>query len=101
MLRGVVLLLVVFVAACGPSVDETSTGAEIYQATCAGCHGAELKGQATIPALGAGSPVSEQPRQYLVDTITNGRSRMPSFGHTLTETQIESVVDFVMDQQGR
>jgi mono/diheme cytochrome c family protein len=96
-----VLGLAIVLAACGPEIPEGATGEEIYPITCARCHGGDLSGIGTTPGIGAGSPASDEPRQYLVDTVTNGRSRMPSFGGTLTSEQIDLVVDYVMEQQGR
>ena len=103
-MRRVVPLLVLglALAACGgPDIPADATGEEIYPITCARCHGGDLQGIGTTPPIGAGSPASLQPRQYLVDTVTNGRSRMPAFRNTLTADQIDLVVDYVMDEQGR
>ncbi len=96
-LTGIVLTL----SACGVEIPEDATGEEIYPITCARCHGGDLSGIGTTPGIGAGSPSSREPRQYLVDTVTNGRSRMPSFDSTLTPEQIDLVVDYVMEEQGR
>lgn len=94
------VLLAAVLAACSPPIAEDAPGDEIYRAYCAGCHGDRLQG-GTGPALGVGSPSVDRPRQYFVDTTTNGRSRMPGFGSTLSEDQIARVVDFILDEQGR
>lgn len=93
--------MVLSLTACGVEIPEGATGEEIYPITCARCHGGDLSGIGTTPGIGAGSPAAEEPRQYLVDTVTHGRSRMPSFESTLTSEQIDLVVDYVMEQQGR
>lgn len=71
-----------------------ATGEEIYQQVCARCHGSGLTGRVG-PALGPGSDAAEQPDEFLVETITNGRGRMPSFSLTLSDDQIARVVAYI------
>jgi mono/diheme cytochrome c family protein len=100
--HGVLLALAVLVAGgCAQPLAEDATGDEVYRAACAACHGSGFGGQATVPGLGPGSPSSQQPRSYLVDTVTLGRGRMPSFQRTLTPDQIDAVVDYLMVVQER
>lgn len=98
--RVAVLLAVVLVlAACdGPAAD--ATGREIYLETCARCHAPDLSG-GVGPALGEGSSAAGQTDEYLVNTITDGRGRMPSFRQTLSVDQIERVVGYLREEQGQ
>lgn len=80
-----------------PPVD--ALGAEIYQQVCSNCHGGELEG-GIGPELGAGSNSADQEDDFLRLTITRGRGRMPSFGNTLSEQQIDRVIGFIRERQG-
>ncbi len=86
--------LVGCVARPGPD----ATGEEIFEQVCARCHGAAMTG-GVGPALGPGSDAADQPNEFLVQTITNGRGRMPSFSLTLTEEQIARVVVYLREIQ--
>jgi mono/diheme cytochrome c family protein len=96
----VLLVLALAVGACVEPLPEDATGEAVFQATCAGCHGPNLQGR-TGPPLGEGAPSSDLSRDYFVDTITNGRGRMPSFEDVLTDEQIQRVVDYILSEQGR
>lgn len=75
-----------------------ATGEEIFQQVCARCHGAAMTG-GIGPALGPGSDASDQPDDFLAETITNGRGRMPSFSLTLSDEQIARVVAYIREVQ--
>lgn len=96
--RLLVGLAALALTACGP--DESATGADIYVQVCARCHAADLSG-GVGPALGPGSSAAEQTDEFLVQTITDGRGRMPSFRQTLSAEQIERVVGFLRQEQGQ
>ena len=81
------------VAACAPDPSDASTGAEVYQASCASCHGANGQGAAG-PALDSGELVAKYTDAELADTIRNGVLTMaPVKG--LTDEQIDLVVAFL------
>ena len=92
-----VIAALALVACSGP--DESATGEEIYMQVCSRCHGADLGG-GVGPALGPGSDAAELPDEFLIATITDGRGRMPSFRQTLSEAQIERVVEYLLQEQG-
>ena len=77
------------------------TGSEIYRISCAPCHGNELQGRSGPRLGGADAPSIDLDRDYFVQTVTRGRGRMPAFSSRLSDEQIERVVDFVLEQQGR
>lgn len=92
------LVAVLVLAACdGPDAD--ASGEEIYMQICARCHAPDLRGSVG-PALGDGSNAAAQTDRYLIDTVTEGRGRMPSFRQTLSTAQIERVVQYLREQQG-
>jgi mono/diheme cytochrome c family protein len=70
------------------------TGAQIYQSSCAVCHGPDGEG-GVGPELGGGAVVEAFPDvadQIVV--VTNGRGAMPSFNRTLSTQEIQAVVDY-------
>lgn len=93
------LCLAVAVSACVERPGEDATGEQIYVEICARCHAGDLSG-GVGPALDAGSNASSQPDEFLISAITDGRGRMPSFSQTLTQGQIERVVEYLRLVQG-
>ena len=85
-------------ATCGSRPPADASGAEIFEQSCANCHGSDLSG-GIGPALNAGSNAASQDDAFLELTITRGRGRMPSFQNTLSQEQIERVIGFIRDQQ--
>ena len=96
-----ILCFATLLAACGPGVDEDADGATIYESVCARCHASDLSGGIGPPLVGADAPSTDLPEEYFVQTISRGNGRMPSFGGTLSEAQIERLVTFILDRQGR
>jgi mono/diheme cytochrome c family protein len=92
-------LLGVLAAACVGRPPEDATGEEIYLQLCSNCHGDRLEG-AIGPALGPGSNAAAQSDEYLRLTVTEGKGRMPSFSSTLTDDQVERLIDFMREEQG-
>jgi mono/diheme cytochrome c family protein len=86
------------IASCAARPALDATGEEIYIQLCARCHGEDLSG-GLGPALGAGSNAAEQDDAFLELTITRGRGRMPSFGGTLTDEQLQRLIDYIRSQQ--
>lgn len=95
-----------------PSELKASSGAEIYQSICQGCHMPDGKGAigaGHYPALaGDGSLVSAQ---FMAMTLLEGRRNMPAFGGngdmglffavpTLTDDQIAAVINYVRSSFG-
>ncbi len=90
------------VLSCGGSdLPEDATGEEVYVRMCARCHGADLSGGAGVALAGEGAESADKPETYLVQSITYGIGRMPSFRGTLTDEQISRVTRYIMEQQGR
>lgn len=76
------------------------SGAEIFKAKCAMCHGADGKADT---AMGksmkirdlAASEVQSQSDADLVGVITNGKGRMPKYDGKLSKDQISDLVKFI------
>ena len=88
-------------AACGSGVEEGASGEDIYVQVCARCHADNLSGGLGPALVGADASSLDKPEAFFTQTVTSGLGRMPSFGGTLSEQQIQRVVDYVLEQQGR
>jgi mono/diheme cytochrome c family protein len=97
-MRALVLLLVVILAGC-TTVPEDASGAEIYSLLCARCHGSDLRGGVGPQLGGADASSVDQPDEYLTTTISRGKGRMPTFGTSLSDEQIERVVQYIREEQ--
>jgi mono/diheme cytochrome c family protein len=76
------------------------TGAAIYQASCAVCHGQQGQG-GVGPELGGGAVVEAFPDEAdQIAVVTNGRGAMPSFRSTLSPDEIRAVVDYTREDLG-
>ena len=102
--------LVLITASCGDSDDGTTAspqpgpsttitgdlalGQEVYDENCASCHGGDGEG-GIGPELAGGAVVEEYPDPSdHRDVVVNGRGRMPAFGGTLSDEQIDAVVRY-------
>lgn len=95
---GALLVAALLLSACATRPSPDAGGEEIYELLCARCHGDDLGG-GVGPALGPGSEAAASSDEFLRTTITRGRGRMPSFGHTLSEAQVERVIEFLREAQ--
>jgi len=98
MRRLLILSCILVAAACSPPLAEEAGGSEIYEARCATCHGLDLEG-GIGPALGEGSDLAERPVEYIVNPIKNGRGRMPAFRSSLSDSQVDRLVEFLGAEQ--
>lgn len=73
------------------------TGRDVYQRSCASCHGASGGGGAG-PALDGGRMVEAYPDLAdQVDVIANGRGAMPAFGERLSAEEVEAVARYTRE----
>ena len=77
---------------------EDATGEEIYVQLCARCHAEDLSG-GVGPPLGPGSQAEVEGEEFIEFSIRNGRGRMPSFSATLSDAQIDRLVDYILEVQ--
>ncbi len=96
MKRMIVLIAIslLFLAACSGEEEETvKSGESIYEKSCAGCHGNDLKGA-------NGPPVNNMAEKYteeeLNSLIKNGKGMMP--GGLLTDEETEMVTKWLLEQ---
>ena len=79
-----------------PSSEET--GADLYKRACATCHGTDAKGTALGPSL-AGTLKHGDSAQQLRSVVRSGvpQTAMVAFAGTLSDEQIERIVEHVLD----
>jgi cytochrome c553 len=85
--------------------DSDSYEASMFRQNCAVCHGKEAYGKMVngklVPSLRSGD-AAKRTRQEIYNQIANGKLPMPAFKGQLTESEINRMVRFVMeDLQGR
>jgi mono/diheme cytochrome c family protein len=85
--------------ACTASTGDESSGAQLYQTSCAGCHGADLSGGSALtqgPDIGPGSNTDlALSDEQIAGVIEAGPGSMPSFGRALSDEQIAKVVAYI------
>jgi mono/diheme cytochrome c family protein len=86
-----VLAAAVVISACSGSSG--LTGRELYEQSCASCHGG-LGGGGVGPALDAGSAAESLTDEQIAGVIRVGPGSMPGFDH-LTDEQIDSLVEYI------
>ena len=79
---------------------DTAAAQKTYQAKCAGCHGADGKGQTGAgKALGAhdfSSPdVQKMSDADLAQVISQGKNKMPPYSKSLSAAEIKDLVDYI------
>jgi cytochrome c6 len=83
-----------------PSPARAQNAAATYKAKCAGCHGADGKGN-TGPGKALGvhdftSPdVMKMSDADLVNIITAGKNKMPAYGKSVKEADIKDLVALI------
>lgn len=83
----------VIIAGCA---DDTAGkfGQELFEQTCAVCHGADASGTPGRPAIGAGSNAVQLSDEQIRGVMEVGPGVMPSF-RRLTSDQIDSLIEYL------
>ena len=104
------------------TVADFNRGEDLFVANCASCHGAKAEGGGTrstydpadnwpapnlttIEKRYEGTPVANEIRDYVVNTIRRGRPGTPmpawgsNYGGPMTDQQIDDIVDWIMLNQ--
>ncbi|MGA7929448.1 MAG: cytochrome c [Candidatus Sulfotelmatobacter sp.] len=96
------LATVLAVVLMAPSTVRAQSAAATYKAKCAGCHGADGKGN-TGPgkALGvhdfSSDAVTKMSDTDLINIVTTGKNKMPSYGKNLKDTEIKDLVAYIRE----
>jgi mono/diheme cytochrome c family protein len=90
-----VLAGAVVMAGCSGSFG--LTGRELYEQSCASCHGG-LGGGGVGPALDVGSGAASLTDEQIAGAIRVGPGSMPGFDR-LTDEQIDSLVEYIRTVQ--
>jgi len=94
-----VVALTGFVLLSVPAQAQTG-GEALYKAKCAGCHGADGKGQTAVGKannvrdLGS-ADVQAQSDDAVAGIISNGKGKMPAYGKSLKPDQIKDLVAYI------
>lgn len=79
------------------NVAFAESGADVYKAKCAMCHGPD--GKKENPAMGTKSLTSPDIQKMseadLVQVVSKGKGKMPGYAGKLTDDQIKAVVAYV------
>lgn len=93
-------LALLFAFASGSSALGQSSGAEIYNAKCKMCHGADLKGNTPGGKMTHAQPL-DSPEMVkksdadLIATTRSGKNKMPAFASKLSDPQIKAVIAYI------
>lgn len=87
------LMLMAGTAALASKAD-IEAGAQVYEESCAACHGEKLRSQGQAFDLRKLEP-SDRPR--FDKAVLEGRANMPPWRGILTEQQIDQLWAYVMD----
>ena len=83
------------------SSESILVGAELYQSNCAGCHGENGEGNGIVSASLDPKPANlramagPHPDGDFAYKIKIGRGAMPSWGNTLSETEVWHLVNYI------
>lgn len=96
----IVLAILIFLGQLANSVRAQDSGAALYKAKCAACHGADGKGETAMGKANKlrdlGSPdVQKQSEEDLSVIITNGKNKMPAYGKSLKREQVKDLEAFI------
>jgi cbb3-type cytochrome c oxidase subunit III len=91
-----------------PTRDNAARGAQLFETTCAPCHGSAGKGDGPVkfllrvpPTDLTGEAVTGMSDGYIYGTIRYGSIAMPSYADALSASERWEVVLFVRSLQGR
>jgi mono/diheme cytochrome c family protein len=95
------VVLALAMAACGGDDDGgESSGADLYSANCARCHGDEGQG-GVGPELGGGAIADHMSLDEQLEIIRNGEGGMPAWEDELEPAEIEAVARFEREELGQ
>ena len=96
----IALAILIFLGQLANSVRAQDSGAALYKAKCAACHGADGKGETAMGKanklrdLGS-SDVQKQSDTELTTIIESGKGKMPAYGKSLKPDQVKELVTYI------
>jgi mono/diheme cytochrome c family protein len=79
-------------------IGETVSGAEVFKANCAECHGAKGEGAKKGIPLISGHALDHPEEEHLAQVRDGEGKKMPAFKEKLTDEEIKAVVRFVREE---
>lgn len=90
---GLVTLMAGFALCASSAIAQDA--ASTYKAKCAMCHGADGKGGKMGTRDFASADVKAESDAQLVDIVTKGKGKMPSYSGKLKDTEIKDLVAYI------
>ena len=100
-LVGMFSLVLCWLAVATPAnAADLAQGAQVFASNCAACHagGKNVVNAAKTLKLEALNQYEMASVEAIKYQVNNGKNAMPAFGGRLTDEQIESVANYVLDQ---
>jgi cytochrome c6 len=97
-----ILATVMAIILIAPSPVRAQSAAATYKTKCAGCHGADGKGN-TAPGKTLGvhdfgsDEVTNMSDADLINVVTAGKNKMPGYGKSLKDAEIKALVTYVRE----
>ena|ERR1041385_3366245 len=91
----------IFIGSSAQANSPVGDAAETYNSKCAKCHGRDgrsktMRGRLTHSRdLSSGDWQNDVSDERIFNSISNGKGKMPSFKKSLTESQIDELVNYV------
>ena len=94
---------VVFLLAAAPFSLVAQTGQQLFESTCASCHGLDGKGGEHAPNIVSDAKLQNLPDSGLFHIIHDGipASGMPAFGPVFKGNQINAIISYLRTLQGK
>jgi cytochrome c6 len=101
-MRKLEIAIVAFVLIALTTSAFADSGADVYKAKCAMCHGPDGSGSTPmgkkLNVKDLKSPdVTKQTDPQLTTIITKGKDKMPAYAGKLTDAQIHEVVEYIRE----
>jgi cytochrome c6 len=90
---GLITLMAGFALCASSAIAQDA--ASTYKAKCAMCHGADGKGGKMGTRDFASADVKAESDAQLVDIVTKGKDKMPSYSGKLKDTEIKDLVAYI------
>jgi cytochrome c6 len=90
---GLITLMAGFAMCASSAIAQDA--AATYKAKCAMCHGADGKGGKMGTRDFASADVKAESDAQLVDIVTKGKGKMPSYSGKLKDTEIKDLVAYI------